>query len=140
MRQWPALVLALVCAPLAAQTWTYACQGTVRTESIFETGTASERERSWLIVANETAGYVKRDPEIAAGCVEPVVEICGCELGADLIRCRSLGISPAGDEIGMDFSIDRQARRMQLSGRHYDPKSGQVIETSGRLACETMEQ
>ncbi len=140
MRQWLALALATAAVPLAAQSWEFDCRGTVRSDSVFEAGAASERERRWIIVASDTAGYVKRDPEIAAGCVQPTVEVCGCELGADLIRCRSLGMTPAGEEAGMDFSIDRRSGAMRLSGRRYDPRSGKVVETTGLLACRVSEK
>lgn len=146
MRQLLALVLATplvlptAAAPVAAQAQVFDCQGAVRTESIFEAGAASTRERRWTIVVSDRADYVKRPPEIAAGCVEPTIEVCGCKLGTELVRCRSLGISAAGVEVGMDFSIDRRSRQMTLSGRRYDPASGQLIETSGELACDLSER
>ncbi len=140
MSRWLALVLTAAVAPLSAQSWEFDCRGSVRSEKLFEAGAPSERERRWVIVASDTAGYVKRDPEIAVGCVQPTVEICGCELGADLIRCRSLGLTAAGEEAGMDFSLDRRSGRMQLSGRRYDPRSGSVLETSGELACRMTEK
>lgn len=135
MKRTAAAALAALALPLAAQTVSYDCEGVVSTENLFDRGpVASSRER-WRIVANPDAGYVKRAPELAAGCVQPTVEVCGCEQSADAISCRSLGITRDGVEVGMDFSIDRSANRMKLAGRRYDPKSGSVIETRGELAC-----
>lgn len=132
-----AALAAAAAPPLQGQA--FDCRGMVRTEQVFEAGTAGERERHWRIIVNDDAGYVKRDPEIAAGCVERTVEVCGCELGADRILCRSLGITRAGEEVGMDFSIDRRSGEMQLTGRRHDPKSGNLTETQGRLACNVTE-
>lgn len=152
MRGLPALPLALglgaalaaasapLSAPLSAQTWAFDCRGPVKTENVFDGSAATERERRWRIIANEEAGYVKRDPELAAGCLERKVEICGCDLGKDAIRCRSLGITPQGEEVGMDFSIDRQAGRMSVAGRRLDPATGRMIDTSGQLACTMSRQ
>lgn len=127
-------------APLAAQTWVFDCRGPVKTENVFDDGPASERERRWRIVANEEAGYVKRDPDLAAGCLERTVEVCGCELASEAIRCRSLGVTPQGEEVGMDFSIDRITGTMHLAGRRFDPATGNVIDTSGQLACAMSRQ
>lgn len=144
MRRWRALpliaMLSAASAPLAAQTWVFDCHGPVKTENVFDGGPVSERERRWRITVNDEAGYVKRDPELAAGCIERNVEICGCEPGADMIRCRSLGITPQGEEVGMDFSIDRVTGKMILSGRRYDPATGHMIDTRGQLACAMSRQ
>lgn len=148
MKRLPALPLALVltavlsaaAAPLAAQTWVFDCRGPVKTENVFDGGPAAERERRWRIVANEEAGYVKRDPELAPGCLERKVEICGCDLGKEAIRCRSLGITPQGEEVGMDFSIDRLTGRMSIAGRRFDPATGHMTDTSGQLACAMSRQ
>lgn len=140
MKPWRAVLLlfalSATAAPLAAQTWVFDCRGPVKVENVFDGGPAIERERRWRIVANDEAGYVKRDPDIAPGCMERTVEICGCESGKDMIRCRSLGLTPQGEEVGMDFSIDRITGRMILSGRRFNPATGNVIDTSGQLACE----
>lgn len=144
MKRWRALPLMVMlwatAAPLAAQTWVFDCRGPVKTENVFDGGPATERERHWRIIANDEAGYVKRDPELAPGCIERQVEICGCESGTDMIRCRSLGITPRGEEVGMDFSIDRLTGRMSLAGRRFDPATGNVIDTSGQLACTMSRQ
>ncbi len=135
-----AAALALSAAlPLAAQTLQFECTGTVRTEDVFDGGGVSEVRSDWQVVANIEGGYVRRPPALASGCLEPTVEICGCELAAAAIRCRSLGISPQGVEVGMDFSIERSNGRMTVSGRRFDPRSGTVIETSGQLACTESE-
>ncbi len=140
MRRALAAVLAWSAAwPLAAQTLRFDCAGAVRTEDVFDGGAATGGERQWQIVANFEGGYVRRAPELASGCLEPTVEVCGCELASAAIRCRSLGISAQGVEVGMDFSIDRSNGRMTVAGRRFDPKSGTVIETSGRLACTESE-
>ncbi len=125
--------------PLAAQTLQFDCSGSVRVEDVFDGGGVSGGERQWQILANFEGGYVRRAPELASGCLEPTVEVCGCELASAAIRCRSLGISPQGVEVGMDFSIDRSNGRMNVSGRRFDPRSGTVIETSGQLACTESE-
>ncbi len=136
MRQ--ALVAALlvgIVTQTPAQSLLYECRGIVSTENIFDGGNSEQRERQWRIITNYDAGYVKRDPELAAGCVERTVEVCGCELGPQMIRCRSLGLSPQGVEVAMDFSIDRATKRLKLTGRRVEPASGQVTETAGMLDC-----
>ena len=135
-----AVALAMSAAlPLAAQTLRFDCAGTVKVEDVFDGGGTTGAERQWQVVANVEGGYVRRAPELASGCLEPTVEVCGCELASAAIRCRSLGISAQGVEVGMDFSIDRSNGRMTVSGRRFDPKSGTVIETSGLLACTESE-
>lgn len=121
---------------MAAQAMIYDCRGAVSSEPLFGSGAIERHERRWLLEVNDEAGYVKRDRELAAGCVQRTVEICGCDLGSELIRCRSLGITPEGTEVGMDFTLDRRSLRLQLSGQRVDPSSGAVVETRGELACE----
>ena len=118
----------------SAQTLRFECRGIVKTENVFDGG-SDVRERQWTLIANHEAGYVKRDPELAAGCVERKVEVCGCDLGPQVIRCRSLGITPQGVEVGTDFSIDRNAQQLKLAGRRFEPASGKLIETTGVLQC-----
>ncbi len=140
MRPWRSAplvaVLMAAAAPLAAQTWVFDCRGPVKTENVFDGSRATERDRRWRIVANDEAGYVKRDPELAAGCMERTVEICGCEPGKDMISCRSLGITPQGETVGMHSSNHRISGRLTLAGRRFDPATGNMIDTSGQLACE----
>ncbi len=140
MRRWLAAALAVsFTLPLAAQTVRFDCAGMVRTEDVFDGGASGSAERRWQIVASFEGGYVKRAPELAAGCVEATVEVCGCELSSTAIRCRSLGISRDGVEVGMDFGIDRRSGRMTVAGRRFDPRAATVIETSGQLACTETE-
>ncbi len=135
-----AAALAVSCSmPLAAQAVRFDCAGPVRTEDIFAGGAASSRERQWEIVVSFEGGYVRRAPELAAGCLEATVEVCGCELSSSAIRCRSLGIAREGVEVVMDFSIDRHNGKMTLAGRRFDPHAGSVIETNGLLACKESE-
>ncbi len=132
--QVAALVAVVIALPAAAQTVRFDCHGSVKTDKVFDGG-AVEHERQWTLVANYDAGYVKRAPELAAGCVERRVEVCGCTLDPGAIRCRSLGITPEGVEVGMDFSLDRAVQRLTLSGRRFEPQSGSVTETAGVLEC-----
>ena len=134
MRALVAALLAVLATQASAQIVRFECRGIVKTENVFGVGT-DLRERLWILIANHEAGYVKRDPELAAGCVERKVEVCGCDIGLQSIHCRSLGITPQGVEVGMDFSIDRAAKQLKLSGRRVEPASGNVIETSGVLDC-----
>lgn len=135
-----AVALALFCAlPLAAQTVRFDCAGTVRTEDVFDGGASQSAEKQWQIVASFEGGFVRRPPELAAGCVEATVEVCGCELSSSAIRCRSLGISRDSVEVVMDFGIDRRSGKMTVAGRRFDPRSGTVVETSGELVCTETE-
>ena len=127
-------IIAMTTLQASAQALRFECRGIVKTENVFDGG-GEARERQWTLIANHDAGYVKRDPELAAGCVERKVEVCGCDLGSQTIRCRSLGITPQGVEVGMDFSIDRHAQQLKLAGRRFDPASGDVTETTGVLQC-----
>ena len=126
--------LAVMMVQASAQTVRFECRGVVKADDVFD-GRSSSHERQWTIIANFDAGYVKRDPELAAGCVERKVEVCGCELGAQAISCRSLGVTPQGIEVGMDFSIDRSAGQLKLAGRRFEPASGNLTETAGVLSC-----
>ena len=126
-------------APLAAQTVRFDCAGQVSTEDLFDGGGRGSSDRQWQLIASLEGGYVRRPPELAAGCMEATVEICGCELAAPTIRCRSLGFSREGVEVAMDFTIDRHSGRMTVAGRRFDPRSSSVIETHGLLACKESE-
>jgi len=113
------------------------CAGVLRVEDVFGTAQPVEKAGRWQLVASRRGGYVKRPPEFASGCLEPRIEICGCEQGDDAIRCRSLGIDADGTEVAMDFVLDRAASTLRIDGRRQHPRSGQVIETRGLLSCET---
>ncbi len=145
-RGWPAIWLALLpCTLLVAgavqaqsppQTVHYDCSGQLRTEDLAEGGATTRRDGRWRISVNPDAAYVKRPPELAAGCLEQRVEICGCEIAEDKLRCRSLGITPDGTEIAMDFTLDRAALVLRADGRRQHARSGLLIETSATLRCE----
>lgn len=140
MKHWLVAALALSCAlPLAAQTVRFDCAGQVSIEDLFDGGGRGSSDRQWQIIASLDGGYVRRAPELAAGCMEATVEICGCELAPAAIRCRSLGFSREGVEVVMDFTIDRHSGRMTVAGRRFDPRAGTVIETNGLLACKESE-
>ncbi len=135
-----AAVLMLACAlPLAAHPVRFDCAGQISTEDLFDGGGRGTSEQRWHLVASVEGGYVRRAPELASGCLEATVEVCGCELTSAAVRCRSLGISRDGVEVAMDFSIDRHSGRMTVAGRRFDPRSGTVIETNGLLACKESE-
>ncbi len=112
------------------------CSGQLKVENLFDGSPPERQQRQWRISANPEAGYVKRPPELAAGCLEKKVEICGCEQGEDAVRCRSLGIAPDGTEITMDFTLDWRTLVLRASGSRHQPKSGQMIETTGEFACQ----
>lgn len=139
MRVLAAALAASAAIPLAAQTLVFDCTGTVRIEDVFDGGAPSSSERQWRIIASLDGSYVRRAPELAAGCLEPTVEICGCEPSSAAVVCRSLGISSQGVEVMMDFSIDRGRRQMLVAGRRFDPRSGSVTETRGVLVCTESE-
>ena len=131
------LALAALVSPLAhAQAWQVDCSGKLKVENLFDGSQPVFRQQRWRISVNPEAGYVKRPPELAAGCLEKKVEICGCEQGEDTVRCRSMGIAPDGTEIAMDFTLDRRTLVLRADGRRHHPKSGDMTETSGELACE----
>ncbi len=139
MRTLAAALMLSVALPLAAQPVSFDCAGQVSTEDLFDGGGRGTSERRWHLIASVEGGYVRRAPELAAGCMEATVEVCGCEITSAAIRCRSLGISRDGVEVSMDFSIDRHSGRMTLAGRRFDPRSGTVIESNGLLACKESE-
>ncbi len=122
--------------PAVAQARHVDCSGQLKVENLFDGSPPEKQQRQWRISVNPEAGYVKRPPELAAGCLEKKVEICGCEQGEDAVRCRSLGIAPDGTEITMDFTLDWRTLVLRASGSRHQPKSGQMIETTGEFACQ----
>ena len=129
--------------PVAAETGVmhYACNGIIQSENIFAAGSAVSQSRHYDILVNFDHHYVKRAQELAAGCMTRQIEICSCDLGAELIACHSLGSNPrSGQEVAADFTIDRSNGRMQFSGRRADPESGLLIETQGQLSCLMAEE
>ncbi len=139
MRTLAAVLMLSFALPLAARPVSFDCAGQVSVEDLFDGGGRGTSERRWHLIASVEGGYVRRAPELAAGCMEATVEVCGCEVTSTAIRCRSLGISRDGVEVSMDFSIDRHSGRMTLAGRRFDPRSGTVIESNGLLACKESE-
>ena len=114
---------------------TYACGGTVDSDNIFESGNISRSEKQDRIKVSFDAGYVRRAPELASGCLSKKIEICTCDLTPDQIACRSFGMNPGGQETVMDFTIERRTNLKHIKGRLSNPQSGQVIETRGTLSC-----
>ncbi len=133
-----ALVLAALASTSAAhaEAWHVDCSGKLKVENLFDGSQPVFQQHRLRITVNSEAGYVKRPPELATGCLEKKVEICGCEQGEELVRCRSLGVAPDGTEIAMDFSLDRRTLRLRAEGRRHQPKSGDMTETSGELVCQ----
>ncbi len=121
--------------PVMAQARHVDCSGQLKVENLFDGIPPETQQRQWRISVNPEAGYVKRPPELAAGCLEKKVEICGCEQGEEAVRCRSLGIAPDGTEITMDFTLDWRTLVLRASGSRHQPKSGQMTETTGEFAC-----
>jgi len=119
-----------------AQVRHFDCSGQLKVENLFDGSKPELQQRQWRISVNPEAGYVKRPPELAAGCLEKKVEICGCEQGEDAVRCRSLGIAPDGTEIAMDFTLDWRTLLLRASGSRHQPKTGNMIETTGEFACQ----
>lgn len=131
------VLAALACAePAPAQARHFDCSGQLKIENLFDGSRPEFQQRQWRITVNSEAGYVKRPPELASGCLEKKVEICGCEQGDDVVRCRSMGMAPDGTEIAMDFALDRRTLVLRASGNRHHPKSGHMIETSGEFACQ----
>lgn len=132
------LVLAggLLSAVVKAQVFDYLCEGPVRTDNVFEPHGVTTAHQRFRVTASVTAGYVKRDPALAAGCFAGRTEVCACDPPSpDLITCRSLGFTRDGTEVSMDFTLQPGDRALQLTGRQFNARSGTLIETSGRLAC-----
>lgn len=137
-RVMSAVVALLLSMPAVAETGVirYTCSGIVSSENIFVAGSTVSSNKHYELVVNFDHHYVKRDQELAAGCLTRQIEICSCDLGAELITCRSLGLNPrSGQEVAADFSIDRSNGRMRFSGRRTDPEAGQLIESQGQLSC-----
>ena len=126
---------ALVSTALAqAQAWHVDCHGQLTVEDLFDGEQPERLQRQWRISVNPEAGYVKRPPELAAGCLEKKVEICGCEQSESAVRCRSMGIASDGTEIAMDFTLDRRSGVLQATGRRHHPASGKMLAPTGAFA------
>jgi len=121
---------------VGAQVLDYVCEGEVRTDAVFETNGVSLATRRFRITANLSAGYVKRDPSLAAGCFAGRTEVCACEPpGPEMLVCRSLGFREDGTEISLDFTLRPSDQMLKITGRQFNARSGTLIETSGQLAC-----
>jgi hypothetical protein len=111
-------------------------EGEVLTDAVFETHGTSLATRRFRITANLSAGYVKRDPALAAGCFAGRTEVCACEPpGPDIVVCRSLGFREDGTEVSLDFTLRPGDQILKITGRQFNARSGTLIETSGQLAC-----
>ena len=139
MKTGACLLLALLAAPLAmaadADVSRYDCSGSVRSENIFEAGSAVTTNKNYRLTVNRDVPFVKREQELAAGCLAQQIEICRCDLGPDQIRCLSLGLNRTGQEISADFTLDLHTAILQLTARQSDPQAGKLIETRGMLNC-----
>lgn len=138
-RAIPVLLALLWVMPAKAETGVvhYACNGIIQSENIFVAGSVVSQSRHYDILVNFDHHFVKRDQELAAGCLTRQIEMCSCDLGEELISCRSLGLNPrSGQEVAAEFSIDRSNGRMRFTGRRTDPESGQLIESQGQLSCQ----
>ena len=140
MKALCSLLLWLFAVPLWAGTGSartdYVCSGDIRSENIFESGSAAVTKKQYRLIVNTDNNTVKRDPELAAGCLTRQIEICRCELSADAVRCLSMGINHGGQEVQADFTLDRRSQQMHVTGRLSDPQTGRLIETQGILTCE----
>lgn len=134
----PASCALLFLSDAAAETGVirYTCSGVINSENIFAAGSAVSQHQRFDIVVDFDKHYVKRDQQLAAGCLTRQIEICSCDLGAERIVCRSLGSNPRnGQEVAADFSIERSNGSMQFSGRQTDAEAGQLTESQGQLSC-----
>jgi hypothetical protein len=119
-----------------AQVLDYVCEGQIRTDRVFEPDGVSVENQRFRITANVTAGYVKRDPALAAGCFAGRTEVCACEPpSAEKIICRSLGFRADGTEVSLDFTLRPSNRLLIVSGKEFNARSGTLIERQGELIC-----
>ena len=63
---------------------TYICTGSIKSENIFEAGSVKNIVRHHKVTVNAEAGYVKRDQELAAGCMAEQIEICSCNFSTEI--------------------------------------------------------
>lgn len=133
------VAMALHCGALHAQVIDYLCEGEVRTDAVFEANGVNVVKQQFRITANLAAGYVKRDPMLAAGCFAGRTEVCACEPPTtESIVCRSLGFRADGTEVSLDFTLRHNDQVLTLVGRQFNARSGSLIETQGQLACTPM--
>jgi hypothetical protein len=119
-----------------AQVVDYVCEGALRTDKVFEADGVSAETRRFRITANIAAGYVKRDPALAAGCFAGRTEVCGCEPpSSEKIVCRSLGFRDDGTEVSLDFTLRHSHSILNVAGREFNSRLGNLIEMQGELTC-----
>ena len=120
----------------SAQVLDYLCEGELRTDKVFEAdGMRSATER-FHITANIAAGYVKRDPALAAGCFAGRTEVCACEPpSTEKIVCRSLGFRADGTEVSLDFVLTPRDQVLKVTGKEFNARLGALIEVNGQLVC-----
>ena len=135
--RWVVLTAAAVTSSLlSAQAVDYVCEGELRTDKVFEPDGVRSSSQRFRITANIAAGYVKRDPALAAGCFAGRTEVCACEPpSAEKITCRSLGFRPDGTEVSLDFTLHHSDRILNVAGKEFNPRLGTLIETQGELTC-----
>jgi hypothetical protein len=120
----------------SAQAVDYVCEGALRTDNVFEAGGVTTETRRFRISANIAAGYVKRDPALAAGCFAGRTEVCACEPpSSEKIVCRSLGFRADGTEVSLDFTLRHSERILNVVGKEFNPGLGTLIEVQGELIC-----
>jgi hypothetical protein len=120
----------------SAQAVDYVCEGSLRTDNVFEAGGVTKETRRFRITANIAAGYVKRDPALAAGCFAGRTEVCACEPpSSEKIVCRSLGFRADGTEVSLDFTLRHSERLLNVVGKEFNPRLGTLIEVQGELTC-----
>ena len=120
----------------SAQAVDYVCEGALRTDKVFEADGVSAENRRFRITANIAAGYVKRDPALAAGCFAGRTEVCACEPpSSEKIVCRSLGFRADGTEVSLDFTLRHSERLLNVAGKEFNSGLGTLIEVQGELIC-----
>ena len=120
----------------SAQAVDYVCEGALRTDNVFEAGGVTTETRRFHITANIAAGYVKRDPALAAGCFAGRTEVCACEPpSSEKIVCRSLGFRADGTEVSLDFTLRHSERILNVVGKEFNSGLGTLIEVQGELIC-----
>jgi hypothetical protein len=130
------VAIGMLCAVSDAQVVDYFCQGELRTDKVFEADGVSSEARRFKITANIAAGYVKRDPALAAGCFAGRTEVCACEPPTtEKIMCRSLGFRADGTEVSLDFTLIHSNQTLSVAGKEFNARSGTLIEIQGLLAC-----
>ncbi|MEO0315010.1 MAG: hypothetical protein RI928_1466 [Pseudomonadota bacterium] len=130
-----AAIVATSGAP-SAQVLDYVCDGELRTDKVFEPDGVQSRIERFRVTANIAAGYVKRDPALAAGCFAGRTEVCACEPpSAEKIVCRSLGFRADGTEVTLDFILSPGDQVLYVTGKEFNARLGALIEIHGQLVC-----